>query len=79
MELPLASEQAKSKKVSEAYFNSIVERIIGNKSGRTTKMCGSYTCSIPERDLAISLLEEKGYSVSMDYNSHGVPYLIITW
>jgi hypothetical protein len=42
-------------------------------------MCGSYSCSIPEKELAISLLKEKGYSISMSYNSHNVPYLIITW
>ena len=79
MELPLAKEHAKNKEVSRDYFNRIVKKIVGNKTGRETMMCGSYSCSIPERDLAISLLREKGYSVTMSYNSHNVPYLIIKW
>lgn len=79
MELPSATEHAKNKSVSQDYFNEIVKKIVGNTTGRTTMMCGRFTCSIPERDLAIELLREKGYSVTMDYNSHNAPYLIIKW
>jgi hypothetical protein len=79
MDLPLALEHAKTKKVSKDYFNKICNQIIGNTTGRATMMCGSYSCSILEKELAISLLKEKGYSISMSYNSHNVPYLIITW
>ena len=79
MELPSATEHAKTKEVSREYFDRIVQKIVGNKTGRETMMCGSYTCSIPQRDLAISLLKEKGYSVTMSHNSPNVPYLIIKW
>lgn len=79
MELPNANEHAKKKVVSRDYFDRIVKKIVNNKTGRETMMCGRFSCSIPERDLAIKLLKEKGYLVSMDYNSHGAPYLIINW
>jgi hypothetical protein len=79
MELPLASEQAKNKVVSKDYFNKIVKKIINSKSGRVTKMCGFYSCTVPQNNLAVQLLRGKGYKVSMDYNSHNVPYLIIEW
>ena len=79
MELLLASEQSKNKVISKDYFNKIVKKIINSKSGRVTKMCGFYSCTIPQKNLAVELLRGKGYKVSMDYNSHNVPYLIIEW
>lgn len=79
-ELPLAKELTKQKKVSKDFYNKIVKKIIRFKeTGRVTQMCGQYSCKISERDLAIELLEKRGYAVSMSYNSHGAPYLVITW
>jgi len=77
MELPKASNNPK--KVSQKYYRDIVDKILKNKTGRVTKMCGCYSCSIPERNLAIKLIQNKGYVVDINYNSYGVPYLIITW
>ena len=78
--MPSAKEHAKSKiGVSRKFYKEVCVKILRNKSGRITQMCGGVTCSIQEKELAIRLLRELGYEISFDLNSHGVEYMIVEW